>query len=230
MKLTLKMKKRLFQKATCVLVVNGAVVATLTAGGVETIEIAERERYYVTLADKAYGAISVLIPEGDAMTLMVDRRQRAYSLDIEGGRLETLSLARLFSAMYDEGQLLNLVPWEKNAFYGLLYLELYQKDAVLESSYVLEMRDALEVGDEVTTIGGIIGKVVSIKEQTFVLETTKDKTKIRFLKGAIRTVDVKASDLAAQVIDAAKAEAAANEAPAADDVKEIESDKKAANK
>ena len=64
-----------------------------------------------------------------------------------------------------------------------------------------EMRNALQVGDEVTTIGGIIGKVVSIKEETFVLETTKDKTKIRFLKGAIRTVDVKAADLAAQVIE-----------------------------
>ena len=73
------------------------------------------------------------------------------------------------------------------------------------------MRDALAVGDEVTTIGGIIGKVVSIKGETFVLETTKDKTKIRFLKGAIRTVDVKAADLAAAVIEnkeAAKEEAA----------------------
>ena len=57
------------------------------------------------------------------------------------------------------------------------------------------MRDALMVGDEVTTIGGIIGKVISIKEETFVLETTKDKTRIRFLKGAVRSVDVKISDL-----------------------------------
>ena len=63
------------------------------------------------------------------------------------------------------------------------------------------MRDALQVGDEVTTIGGIIGKVVSIKGETFVLETTKDKTKIRFLRGAIRTVDVKAADIAAQIIE-----------------------------
>ena len=84
-----------------------------------------------------------------------------------------------------------------------------------------EMRDSLEVGDEVTTIGGIIGKVVSIKDQTFVLETTKDKTKIRFLKGAIRSVDVKASDLAAQVIDAKADAPAAVEAPA-DDKPEIE--------
>ena len=71
-----------------------------------------------------------------------------------------------------------------------------------------EMRNALAVGDEVTTIGGIIGKVVSIKEETFVLETTKDRTKIRFLKGAIRTVDVKAADLAAQVMETQAAEAA----------------------
>ena len=63
-----------------------------------------------------------------------------------------------------------------------------------------EMRNALEVGDEVTTIGGIIGKVVSIKGETFVLETTRDKTKIRFLKGAIRNVDVKAADIAAAII------------------------------
>ena len=57
-----------------------------------------------------------------------------------------------------------------------------------------EMRDALSVGDEVTTIGGIIGKVISIKEDTFVLETTKAKTRIRFLKGAIRSVDVRIAD------------------------------------
>ena len=75
------------------------------------------------------------------------------------------------------------------------------------------MRDSLEVGDEVTTIGGIIGKVVSIKGETFVLETTKDKTKIRFLKGAIRSVDVKAADVAAAVIDAKTEEAPVEAAP-----------------
>ena len=75
-----------------------------------------------------------------------------------------------------------------------------------------EMRDALAVGDEVTTIGGIIGKVISIKEETFVLETTKDRTKIRFLKGAIRSVDVKIADIAAAQA-AEKAEKEANDTP-----------------
>ena len=74
-----------------------------------------------------------------------------------------------------------------------------------------EMRNSLAVGDEVTTIGGIIGKVVSIKGETFVLETTKDKTKIRFLKGAVRSVDVKAADIAASIIEAKEADSSAEE-------------------
>ena len=84
------------------------------------------------------------------------------------------------------------------------------------------MRDALAVGDEVTTIGGIIGKVVSIKGETFVLETTKDKTKIRFLKGAIRSVDVKAADIAAAVIAEEKAKNEENAEAADEDAKATE--------
>ena len=72
------------------------------------------------------------------------------------------------------------------------------------------MRDNLQVGDEVTTIGGIIGKVVSIKEETFVLETTKEKTQIRFLKGAIRSVDVKIADVIAAKAEAEKEAAEAD--------------------
>ncbi len=82
-----------------------------------------------------------------------------------------------------------------------------------------EMRSALQVGDEVTTIGGIIGKVVSIKEDTFVLETTKDKTKIRFLKGAVRSVDVKAADIASAIIEAKDASADNDNADASEENK-----------
>ncbi len=56
------------------------------------------------------------------------------------------------------------------------------------------MRDSLAVGDEITTIGGIIGKVVSIKEETCVIETSGACSKIRILKSAVRSVDVKAED------------------------------------
>ena len=56
-----------------------------------------------------------------------------------------------------------------------------------------QMRENLEVGDEITTIGGIVGEIVSIKEDTIVIETSKAGTKIRFLKTAVRTVDVSAA-------------------------------------
>ena len=56
------------------------------------------------------------------------------------------------------------------------------------------MRDSLEVGDEITTIGGIIGEIVSIKGETVTIETGKSRTKIRFLKSAIRNVDVSAAE------------------------------------
>ena len=55
------------------------------------------------------------------------------------------------------------------------------------------MRDNMKVGDEVTTIGGIVGKIVSLKDETVVIETTKDKTHIRFLRAAIRSVERAAS-------------------------------------
>ncbi len=79
-----------------------------------------------------------------------------------------------------------------------------------------QMRDSLAVGDEVTTIGGIIGKVVSIKGETFVLETTKQRTQIRFLKGAIRSIDVKSADLAAAALEAKETKAAEAEAAEAE--------------
>ena len=56
------------------------------------------------------------------------------------------------------------------------------------------MRNSLQVGDEITTIGGIIGKVISIKEETVMIETGHDRTKIRILRTAIRSIDVRAED------------------------------------
>ena len=53
------------------------------------------------------------------------------------------------------------------------------------------MRDALKVGDNITTIGGIVGIVCAIseKDDTIVLETGSDRTKIRFRRTAIASVE-----------------------------------------
>ena len=76
------------------------------------------------------------------------------------------------------------------------------------------MRDSLQVGDEVTTIGGVIGRVVSIKDETFTLETSRDRTKIRFLRSAIKSVDVKVADLRAAEAAEEKPAEAVEEKPA----------------
>lgn len=59
---------------------------------------------------------------------------------------------------------------------------------------VNNMRNNLQVGDEITTIGGIIGKIVSIKEETLMIETGHDRARIRILRTAVRCVDVHAED------------------------------------
>ena len=53
------------------------------------------------------------------------------------------------------------------------------------------MRNSLEIGDEVVTIGGIIGQIVKIKGETVTIATGKDRTTLRFLRTAIREVTVK---------------------------------------
>ena len=53
------------------------------------------------------------------------------------------------------------------------------------------MRSSIEIGDKVTTIGGIVGIVCAIadKDDTIVLETGSDRTKIRFRRTAISSVE-----------------------------------------
>ena len=70
----------------------------------------------------------------------------------------------------------------------LLYFMIYRPQKKQEKKDAA-MRAALEIGDLVTTIGGIVGRVVAIKEDTFVLETGADRVKIRFTKNAISSVE-----------------------------------------
>ena len=63
----------------------------------------------------------------------------------------------------------------------LLYFMIYRPQKKQEKKDAA-MRAALEIGDQVVTIGGIVGRVVAIKDDTFVLE-------IRFTKNAISSVE-----------------------------------------
>ena len=71
---------------------------------------------------------------------------------------------------------------------GLMYFMIYRPQKKQQKKDT-EMRNDLDIGDEVTTIGGIVGRVVAIKEDTFVLETGSDRMKIRFRRSAIASVE-----------------------------------------
>ena len=54
-----------------------------------------------------------------------------------------------------------------------------------------EMRNNIAIGDDITTIGGIQGRIIAVKEDedAFVIETGPDRTKMKFKKWAISSVD-----------------------------------------
>lgn len=49
------------------------------------------------------------------------------------------------------------------------------------------MRDTIQIGDEITTIGGIIGRVVTVKEDSLVIETGADRNKMKITRWAVST-------------------------------------------
>ena len=55
-----------------------------------------------------------------------------------------------------------------------------------------QMRQGLKCGDQITTIGGIKGIVVSIKGDNFTIVTSRERTRITFSRSALRTIDVPA--------------------------------------
>ncbi len=70
-----------------------------------------------------------------------------------------------------------------------------------------EMRKNVQVGDEIETIGGIVGIITKIEEKTVVIETSSDRCKMRIKKWAIAT-NVSADEEARSKAEAAKAEKA----------------------
>ncbi len=56
------------------------------------------------------------------------------------------------------------------------------------------LRDSLSVGDEITTIGGIVGTICHVKENSIVIETGADRVRIEFMKWAIANKGAQTSD------------------------------------
>ena len=79
-----------------------------------------------------------------------------------------------------------------------------------------QMRDALKVGDEITTIGGILGTVVSVKDDKFVIETGADQVRIELAKWALSSNETAVAQAKAEQKKAEEAKAKARAAKKAE--------------
>ncbi len=68
-----------------------------------------------------------------------------------------------------------------------------------------QTRNSIKNGDQVTTIGGIVGTVVNVKEDKFVMETSADQVRIEFAKWAISSNDTAAAAAAEEAKKAREA-------------------------
>ena len=80
------------------------------------------------------------------------------------------------------------------------------------------MRDNIQVGDEITTIGGIMGRVVTVKDDSLIIETGADRNKMKIARWAIsqnNTANEKAEAERAAAKEAAEKEKLAKQEAAA---------------
>jgi preprotein translocase subunit YajC len=74
-------------------------------------------------------------------------------------------------------------------FFGLMYVLLVLPQNKKKKKEE-KMRNSIQIGDEIVTIGGIVGKVVGIKEdnEAFIIETGTDRSKLKIKKWAVGSV------------------------------------------
>ena len=72
-----------------------------------------------------------------------------------------------------------------------------------------QMRGAIKTGDKITTIGGIIGTVVNVKEDKIVIETSADQVRMELAKWAVSTNETAAEAKKAEAKKAQEAKAKA---------------------
>ena len=75
-----------------------------------------------------------------------------------------------------------------------------------------QLRENLQIGDEITTIGGIMGRIVTIKEDSIIIETGADRVKMRVMRWAVQTNNTATEKLKAEREAAKKAQDEAKQA------------------
>ncbi len=78
------------------------------------------------------------------------------------------------------------------AFVAIFYFMIYRPQKKQEKE-TTNMRDNLQIGDEISTNGGILGRIVKIKDDVITIETGSDRNKLKIFKWAVRAVEIPAN-------------------------------------
>lgn len=108
-----------------------------------------------------------------------------------------LALSDLFgSSANGQGSPATMIIWMVLIF-GVMYFLMIrpQKKKQKEEQ---DMRDNLQIGDEVTTIGGIMGKIVTVKDDSLIIETGADRNRMKITRWAISQNNTANEKLAAE--------------------------------
>ncbi len=103
--------------------------------------------------------------------------------------LATLNTTGTGAATGSAGSLI-LMLLVYGVFFLILYLIFFRPQSKKKKKEA-EMRKNAQVGDEITTIGGICGRIIAVKDETdsVIIETGSDKSKMRIKRWAIGSVD-----------------------------------------
>ena len=99
--------------------------------------------------------------------------------------------------------------------FGVMYFMLIRPENKRKKE-AEEMRSAVKTGDQITTIGGIVGTVVDVKENNIVIETSADQVRIELAKWALSTNETAAEAAKAEAKKAEEAKAKAKAAKKAE--------------
>ena len=101
------------------------------------------------------------------------------------------------------------------AMLGLFYFMLIRPENKRKKE-AEQMRASVRKGDKITTIGGIVGTVVDVKENNIVIETSADQVRLELAKWAMSTNETAAENAKAEAKKAQEAKAKAKAAKKAE--------------
>ncbi len=127
---------------------------------------------------------------------------------------ELLTLEAAAGGAAGKGSMLSSILLMVALFVGMYFLMIRPQKKQQKKDQ--EMRDSTQVGDEVTTIGGIMGRVVTVKEDALIIETGADRNKMKIARWAIQINNTATEKLQAEreAMKAAQAKAKEEKAQA----------------